>query len=214
VEHIILSLSPRVRRAGGPGEFTERPGDLFALGEPLEVITRRRMEAFLGYDLGEVRIHRGYQAEEASHRLGARAFTFRKHIFAPRQNLDTSTAEGLGLLAHELTHTIQQTQPHRMPQGQMVSRDTGSPPAAPPGSQSDAEMVLLAPARSVPLTTSAQLRESQARANEQLVEGALADNTDPASSQIDLEAVAYKVYRLMKDGLVIERERAAKPGGY
>jgi hypothetical protein len=109
VEHIVLSA--QAKRTKELKEFAERLRSLFDPGEPLDVTSRRLMEPFLGYDLQEVRIHHGQKAEEASRRLGARAFTFRGHVFAPRQNLDGSTTEGLGLLAHELTHVIQQTQP-------------------------------------------------------------------------------------------------------
>ena len=178
VKHIALSLSPQVKRAKELEEFTARLRSLFDLGEPLNVATRGRMEAFLGYDLEAVRLHRGHQAEEASRRLGARAFTFRGHIFAPQRNLDASTTEGLGLLAHELTHVIQQTQPHQLPQGQMADRDTGSVPAAPPRSHSDVEMVLLAPAQSSPLTTNPQQREAQAQDSEQLVAEGLGNKVE------------------------------------
>jgi len=209
VENIMLSLSPQVKRARELEEFTQRLRSLFDLGEPLSVATRRLMEAFFGYDLGEACIHRGYQAEEASRQLGARAFTFKGHIFASHQNLDTSTREGLGLLAHELTHVIQQTQPPRLPQHQIA--DSSSVPAA-PRAHSDIEMVLLASAESSLVTTNPQLGEGQAQVNEQLVAQALADSSSK-SLEIDTEAVADKVYRLMQYDLVLERERATKLGG-
>lgn len=213
VERITLSLSPQVKRAKELEEFTERFGSLFDLGEPLDVTTRTQMEAFFGYSLERVFVHRGHLAEEASRRLGARAFTFRGHIFAPQQNLDASTTEGLGLLAHELTHAIQQTQPHRLPQGQMADQGTRSVPAAPTTrSRSDAEMVLLAPAKSASLTASPQLREAQAQASEQLaVEGSSSKVESPP--QINPEAVANEVYRLMQYDLFLERERRTKLGG-
>ncbi len=213
VERIILSPGAHVKRARALEESTERLGSLFDTGESLDGSTRRLMEPFFGYDLEEVRIHRGHRAEEASQRLGARAFTFRGHIFAPHQNLDASTGEGLGLLAHELTHAIQQTRPHRLPQIQMATEDTISAPAAPPGSHPGPEMVLLAPARGAPLTANAQLREAQAQANEQIVAEGLADKKTSSPPQINPEEVANKVYRLMQYDLVLERERATKLGG-
>ena len=208
VEHIILSPSPQVRRAKELEEFMERLKSLSDPGEPLDVTTRRLMETFFGYKLEKVRIHRGQGAEEASRRLGARALTIRGHVFTPQQNLDTSNTEGLGLLAHELTHVIQQTQPHQLPQGQMADRDTSSVPSAPSEGHSKAEMVLLAPARSSPVTTNPQLREAQAQASEQLVAKASADNQPKSSPEIDCEAVADKVYCLMQNDVRLERERA------
>jgi hypothetical protein len=171
------------------------------------------METFFGYKLEKVRIHRGQGAEEASRRLGARAFTIRGHIFGPRQNLDNSTREGLGLLAHELTHVIQRVQPHRLPQRQVTNREDSPMSATLPGGHSDVEMVLLASPKSSPLTTNPQLREAQAQANEQLVVEGLADNTVKSPPQINPEEVANKVYRLLQYELVLERERATKIGG-
>ena len=65
VEKIIISHSSghQVKRAKEMEEFAERPRALFEPGEPLDVATRRRMEAFFGYSLEEVRIHRGHDAE-------------------------------------------------------------------------------------------------------------------------------------------------------
>ena len=221
VKPIILSPSPQVKRAKELEDFTERFHSRFERGEPLDVTTRRLMEPFFGYDLEAVRIHRGHQAEEASRKLGARAFTFRGHIFGPRQTLATSTREGQGLLAHELTHVIQQTQPHRLSQGRLETDEDFTLPTAnqatssvkaPPESHPDAEMVWLAPPKSPAPTTSPQQREAQAQANEQLVADSL-DNKTESSPQINLEEVTNKVYRLIQHDLVLERERATKLGG-
>jgi len=222
VEHITLSLSPQVKRAKELEDFTKRPRSLSDVGEPLDATTRRLMETFFGYNLEDVLVHHGHQAEEASRQLGARAFTFGSHVFGPHQALDTSTKEGQGLLAHELTHVIQQTQPHHLPQGKLeaeggftpltASQEASSVKAAPPENHSDTEMVLLAPLKSSPSTTNSQQREAQARTSEQLVAEGLANKTE-SPSQINLEEVANKVYRLIQYDLVLERERATKLGG-
>ncbi|MBA7468480.1 hypothetical protein ES707_03731 [subsurface metagenome] len=221
VKPIILSPSPQVKRAKELEDSTKRFHSRFERGEPLNVTTRRLMEPFFGYDLEAVRIHHGHQAEEASRKLDARAFTFRGHIFGPRQTLATSTREGQGLLAHELTHAIQQTQPHRLPQGRLETDEDFTPPTAnqatssvttPPGSHSGTEMVLLSPSKSSAPTTSPQQGEAQAQANERLVADSW-DNKTEASPQINLEEVANKVYCLIQHDLVLERERATKLGG-
>jgi len=213
VRNVMLSFNAQAKRTRELEEFRQGLRSLFTPGEPLDVTTRSLMEPFFGYKLEKVRIHRGQGAEEASRRLGARAFTIRGHIFGPRQNLDNSTREGLGLLAHELTHVIQRTQPHRLPQRQVTNREDSPMSATLPGGHSDVEMVLLASPKSSPLTTNPQLREAQAQANEQLVVEGLADNTAKSPPQINLEEVANKVYHLMQYELVLERERATKIGG-
>ena len=213
VEHITRSLTPQARKTKELDTLTGKPHSLLGPGEPLDIAARRRMEAFFGYDLGDVRIHRGYRAGEASRRLSARAFTFRGHVFGSRQNLDGSTREGLGLLAHELTHAIQQIHSYRLPQGETANQDTNLALASPPGSNYGAGMVLLAPAKGAALTTNSQQREAQAQANEQLVTEGLADNKPKSTPQINPEEVASKVYRLMQYDLVLERERATRLGG-
>jgi hypothetical protein len=210
VKH-VLSPSPQVRRAKELENFTRRFGLSSKVGESLGMATRGLMETFFGRDLKDVRIHRGQEAEDASCQLTSRAFTLGRHIFGPRQNLDDSTREGLGLLAHELTHVIQQTRPNKMPQRQTVHRGNDLSPAIvpPPASHSDGEMVLLAPARSSPQGTASLQREARARASEQLVTKGSDDQTK-APSEINCEEVANKVYRLMRYDLVLEQERVGR----
>lgn len=207
----VLSPSPQVRKARELENFTQRLGASSKMGESLGTATRRLMETFFGRDLMDVRLHRGPEAENASRQLASRAFTVGRHVFGPRQNLDDSTREGLGLLAHELTHVVQQTRPNKMPQRQTVRRGDGLPSAVvrPAASHSDTERVLLAPARSSPQATTSPQREAQARTNEQLVLKGPGDQTK-SPSQINCEEVANKVYRLMRYDLVLERERASR----
>lgn len=74
-------------------------------GVPLQATVRRTMEqAFGGVDFGAVRIHAGHQAADLNGRLGARAFTVGTDIFFR----DGVPGETDPLLAHELTHVVQQ----------------------------------------------------------------------------------------------------------
>ena len=45
-----------------------------------------------------------------NNQLSARAFTYQNHIFFSRGQFQPGSSEGKHLLAHELTHTIQQGQ--------------------------------------------------------------------------------------------------------
>jgi uncharacterized protein DUF4157 len=80
----------------------------FALSERLDTHTRRLMEAWFHRDFGAVRIHRGIGAHIAASALGARAFTFGSWIAFAAGEYNPHTKEGLRLLAHELTHVVQQ----------------------------------------------------------------------------------------------------------
>jgi Domain of unknown function (DUF4157) len=77
-------------------------------GVPLSDPVRRSMEGAFGADFGSVRVHDGPAAADLSDRVGARAFTVGNDIFFRDGSPDATTASGQQLLAHELTHTLQQ----------------------------------------------------------------------------------------------------------
>ena len=77
-------------------------------GHPLPEDTRQKMESSMGADFSEVRIHNDSNAASLSKDLNAQAFTHGNDIYFNSGKYDTSSAGGQHLLAHELTHTIQQ----------------------------------------------------------------------------------------------------------
>lgn len=77
-------------------------------GQPLEGGVRRAMEGAFGADFGGVRLHSGEGAKELNERVQASAFTVGNDIFFRDAVPDATTTSGQALLAHELTHTIQQ----------------------------------------------------------------------------------------------------------
>jgi len=65
-------------------------------------------KARMGYDFSRVNIHTHQQAASSAQEIHARAFTWRDHVaFAPGE-YQPETSSGLHLLAHELTHVVQQ----------------------------------------------------------------------------------------------------------
>lgn len=77
-------------------------------GQPLSKDVRSHFEAHLGADFGAVRVHTDDRAARAAGSLNARAFTTGADVaFAPGMFLP-STPEGRRLIAHELTHVVQQ----------------------------------------------------------------------------------------------------------
>lgn len=83
-------------------------GSLRAGGSPLPTGVRRSMEGAFGADFGDVRIHRGVASAELNRKVGAEAFTVGKDIFLGAGTTSLECARSQHLLAHELTHTIQQ----------------------------------------------------------------------------------------------------------
>ncbi|GAA3602039.1 hypothetical protein GCM10022223_17240 [Kineosporia mesophila] len=78
------------------------PRVLSSGGRPLEEPVRAEMEARLGADFSDVRIHTGSSADRPAAEIGARAYTAGHHVVLGDGGSDRHT------LAHELTHVIQQ----------------------------------------------------------------------------------------------------------
>jgi hypothetical protein len=81
---------------------------IVAGGSPLERSVRRFMERRFAEDFGFVRVHRGADAAQAAVALGCPAFTVSNHILFGKDQYDPDHPAGRQLLAHELTHTLQQ----------------------------------------------------------------------------------------------------------
>ncbi len=77
-------------------------------GRRLPSEVNEEMSRAFGVDFGDVRIHTGQQSETMNNRVNARAFTYGNHIFFNRREFTPHTGPGKHLLAHELTHTLQQ----------------------------------------------------------------------------------------------------------
>lgn len=77
-------------------------------GKVLPRETRQQMEARFGADFTHVRLHTSTEAAQASRSIDAEAFTHQNHIYIDAGN-SLSSHSGQQLLAHELTHVLQQT---------------------------------------------------------------------------------------------------------
>ena len=77
-------------------------------GEPLSRESRAFFEPRFGSDFSAVRVHTGGEAAAAATQINARAFTVGSHIFFAGGEYSPQSQPGKHLIAHELTHTIQQ----------------------------------------------------------------------------------------------------------
>jgi hypothetical protein len=66
------------------------------------------MEARLGQAFGDVRIHTGSAADQSAKSVQAQAYTVGSNVVFRDGAYDPSSAGGRNLLAHELTHVVQQ----------------------------------------------------------------------------------------------------------
>jgi hypothetical protein len=72
--------------------------------------TRAFMEPRFKANFSKVMLHNDATAKKLSSKISARAFTYGRHIFFNEGQYNPDSKEGLKLLAHELTHTIQQSE--------------------------------------------------------------------------------------------------------
>lgn len=106
------AVTPQARRlASAVPATTSIPAALgvgSSVGQPLPRRLRRDMEPRFQADFSNVRVHTGDQAARASRRLNAAAFTSGRDVFFARGGFQPDAPAGRQLIAHELTHTIQQ----------------------------------------------------------------------------------------------------------
>lgn len=109
------ATTPRIQR------FTTQPNrqehsappsverSLAGAGRPLEPSLRRDMEGRFGHDFTQVRVHTDAAAEQSARDVSAHAYTVGSDIVFGAGRFAPSTDEGMRLLAHELTHVVQQS---------------------------------------------------------------------------------------------------------
>jgi len=77
-------------------------------GQPLDRTVQRQMESAFGTNFSHVRVHTDSGADTLNHALSARAFTTGQDIFFRQGEYNPGSSAGRQLLAHELTHVVQQ----------------------------------------------------------------------------------------------------------
>lgn len=77
-------------------------------GTALDTVVRRTMEARIGTDFSAVRVHADQTAAASAQQLDTRAYAVGQHVVFGSGHYQPNTSKGQSLLAHELTHTVQQ----------------------------------------------------------------------------------------------------------
>ena len=77
-------------------------------GRPLAESERAYFEPRFGADFGNVRLHTGAQAAESAQAVNAKAYTLERDVVFGAGHYAPGTSEGRRLMAHELTHVVQQ----------------------------------------------------------------------------------------------------------
>jgi outer membrane protein OmpA-like peptidoglycan-associated protein len=143
-EQVMRMPQPKLQRAcacggGCPGCQTEQPsqerlqtkhagsGDLGhaeappivhevlrSPGQPLDTANRAFMEQRFGHDFSQVRVHADTKAAESASAVKALAYTVGLDVVFGARRYAPGTIEGDRLLAHELTHVVQQSGEHEV----------------------------------------------------------------------------------------------------
>jgi Domain of unknown function (DUF4157) len=105
-----LSMQKRVTNPNVPSEIPSTVHDVLrSSGQPLDTETREFMEPRFRHDFSQVRVHTNRRAAESARELNALAYTVgRDMVFRTGEYVPGTTA-GKRLLAHELTHVVQQS---------------------------------------------------------------------------------------------------------
>lgn len=107
---VISSADPEVNGRVLPPD--EAAAIAKAEGQPLPDHVRTQLEQQFDQDFSDVRVHTGPNAFRLTRAIGAQAFAFGSHIFLNSEHYAPNTSAGKHLLAHELTHTMQQSGPN------------------------------------------------------------------------------------------------------
>jgi hypothetical protein len=115
------------------GDFATGLHALHGSGSALPGSLRASLEPRFGYDFGKVRVHEGGAAAHLAASINARAFTSGRDIVFGGDQFSPQTLEGRRLLAHELTHVVQQG--HAGQISDITTKMSGETGQAPPISQ-------------------------------------------------------------------------------
>ncbi|MFI6099606.1 DUF4157 domain-containing protein [Lentzea sp. NPDC051213] len=77
-------------------------------GAPLDTGVREDMEGRFGQDFSDVRVHTGSEAHESAKSVNAQAYTVGSNIVFQSDKYNPGSDSGKHMLAHELTHVVQQ----------------------------------------------------------------------------------------------------------
>ena len=220
-----------------PAELFEEITRPRSIPARLDYAIRMRLAPFLGFDPWIARLHSGPAAARAARALRAQAFAIGHDVFFAEGRFETRTSEGLALLAHELTHVGQQARARSSelrfftPEGgdvmeaeaqQVASRvqsqdrrghrgigprhegqeDLLHSEAHPPKPSMSFAMPAPAPgAESTPEPSKTATHEREAKGK--------GGKQGPSSRGSDANAVAERVYDLMREEIRLGRQRGA-----
>src|SRR3989338_2299746 len=107
-EEVQTKLQPSAPSTPSKPSINDQLSSSKGSGSHLSGGVKQEMESGFGADFGGVKIHTDDRAASMSKEIGAQAFTNKGDIYFNQGKFNPATQQGKTLLAHELTHTIQQ----------------------------------------------------------------------------------------------------------
>lgn len=108
IERLLQAKRVFGHTGGAGSDLASRINSQRENGRPLPESSRSFFEPRFGVDFAHVRVHTGQEADSLNRVLNARAFTAGADIFFRSREYNPNSSEGRTLLAHELTHVVQQ----------------------------------------------------------------------------------------------------------
>ncbi|HEY9695884.1 MAG TPA: DUF4157 domain-containing protein [Trichocoleus sp.] len=144
--HSAINIAPsRIQRYAGQATESANTAPasvervLSSSGRPLDPSLQQEMGQRFGYDFSQVRVHTGTEAERSARDINANAYTVGHNIVFGAGQFAPDKRQGQRLIAHELTHVVQQTEGFNS----LIQRNCSDPdfctPYATPTEAADAE---------------------------------------------------------------------------
>jgi hypothetical protein len=108
----LSTIKPLFKRSDGAPEVIDPQAidaGLQSSAHPLDPALRAEMETHFGYDFSRVRVHTDQVADRSAKAVNALAYTVGPHVVFGSSQYAPTTSAGRRLLAHELTHVVQQS---------------------------------------------------------------------------------------------------------
>jgi hypothetical protein len=113
VQRLLAQRLPIQRDSDSPQELDDETENRINRqrggGQSLDEGVRGQLESNMGMDFSNVRVHTSSESDTLNHQLGAKAFTTGSDIFFRQGEYDPASSSGQELIAHEMTHVVQQS---------------------------------------------------------------------------------------------------------
>jgi hypothetical protein len=207
VQRAVARARQSVAETEAPHEIGEAIQRQQGLGQPLDRNVRAQMEPAFGTSFQHVRVHTGPEADQLNRSVSARAFTTGRDIFFRTGEYSPGSYKGRELLAHELTHVVQQT-------GRVQPKLMISQPGDP--YEQEADRVAQAVMRAQPMPQNQRASTTLTTVRPSLQRGILGDIADFASDTVSsaAEAVGDFVGNIIDRAVGYIKDHARSIPGY